>query len=39
MDYEVVYVNPETKKRLEELKVKYSADSLDAVIQILLVNK
>ena len=39
MDYIVIYVNENTKKKLDELKEKYNAASLDAVIQMLLVGK
>lgn len=39
MDYVVIYVNEATKQKLDELKEKYNANSIDAVIQILLVGK
>ena len=39
MDYITIYVNENTKQKLDDLKEKYKVASLDAVIQILLVGK
>lgn len=35
----IVYVKDDTKKKLEELKKKWGAVSLDEVINMLLVNR
>ena len=39
MDYLVVYVNEDTKVKLDELKDRWGVDSLNEVIQILLVGR
>lgn len=39
MEYEKIYVDEETKKKLDELKEKYKANSLNEVIKMLLISK
>jgi Ribbon-helix-helix protein, copG family. len=39
MEYVKIYVDEKTKDKLDELKNKYNANSLNEVIKILMVNK